>query len=140
MKIVALLFLLAGGCAANAGNPGLPLLPAPTCFNISGTFDIKLTTEMVAKMGLPGELKGTLAASARSYAVSASPMQSHHEGNLTLIVTDGSGKQSLANVNISVNGESAGTPTEGLSEALNRFMDAASLMSRPVPQFGQTTH
>jgi hypothetical protein len=59
---------------------------------------------------------------------------------MTLVVTDGLGKQTFANINITVSGDSDGTPTEGLGEVISRFFDAASLMSRPVPQFGGSPH
>jgi hypothetical protein len=44
------------------------------------------------------------------------------------------------NINIKVSGDSDGTPTEGLGEVISRFFDAASLMSRPVPQFSGPSH
>jgi hypothetical protein len=54
-------------------------------------------------------------------------------------VTDGSGKHSLASVNLKVSGDSDGSPTEGLGKAIDEFFDAASMMSRSIPQPGGVT-
>jgi len=100
--------------------------------------DLNLTPQMMAQTGLPASLKATLDANANSEAVSASPLRSRHEGHMSLVITDGAGKQPLANVNIRVTGESDGSPSEGLAEVLKKFIDAASLMSHST-QVGQPT-
>jgi hypothetical protein len=142
MRTMVLVFLviLANGWAGAMAGPAAttaPSLPAPTSFEMSGTVEINLTPQMVAQTGLPSALRGTLEASAKSAATSASPLQSHHEGHLSLVITDASGKQSIANVNIKVSGDSAGSPTEGLGEVLRRFFNAVDLFSRAVPESGK---
>jgi hypothetical protein len=57
---------------------------------------------------------------------------------MKLTLTDGEGKQWLANVDINVSGDSDGSPTQGLGQAITRFLDAASMMTRPIPQSGGT--
>jgi hypothetical protein len=91
---------------------------------------------MMAQTGLPQTIKGSLDASARSETVSAEPLRSRHEGHMKLTLTDSEGKQSLANVDINVSGESDGSPTEGLGQVIKRFLDAASMMTSPIPQAG----
>jgi hypothetical protein len=103
-------------------------------FEISGTLTVNLPPQLVAQTGLPPTIRGSLEASARSEAISAEPLHSRHEGHMTLEVTDGEGKQSLVNVDIEVSGESDGSPTGGLGQAIKRFFDAASLMTSPIPQ------
>jgi hypothetical protein len=107
--------------------------PEPADLHLSLTADMNLTPTMQTQTGLPARLKATLEAEARSAAISASPLHSHHAGHLSLHITDGSGRQSLANVNLSIEGDSAGSPTDGLVEAMQRFMEAASLMVRSIP-------
>jgi hypothetical protein len=107
---------------------------------MSGTAEINLTPPMTIQWGLPPSVKAALHAEAHSTAISANPLRSHHEGHMTLIVTDGPGKKTFANIDITVSGDSEGSPTKGLGEVINRFFDAASLMSRPVPQVGGTSH
>jgi hypothetical protein len=128
-----LLLLLAGGCAQSPARTGPPPLPEPSRLHLTATADVHLTPTMQTQTGLPARLKATLEAEARSAAISASPLRSHHAGHLSLHLTDGSGRLSLANVNLSMEGDSAGSPTEGLGEAMQRFMEAASLMMRSIP-------
>jgi hypothetical protein len=126
------LLLLVWGCAAPA--PEATSMPPPTNFVIDGTAELNLTPPISIQAGLPAKLKATLHADAHSEAIVASPVQSHHEGHLSLLITDADGKQTLVNIQLTVKGDSAGTPTEGLGEVISRFMDAASMMSRPIPQ------
>jgi hypothetical protein len=138
MKVIALCFLATGCAATPAPMPaGPPPLPPPTDFHIAGTAEIHLTPQMVVETGLAATVKATLDASAQSEVISAEPMRSHYRGHMSLIITDGSGNQSLANIDITMNGDSAGSPTDGLGEAINRFLDAASLIARPLQSTSQ---
>jgi len=49
-----------------------------------------------------------------------------------LVITDASGKQKFVDIDLAVQGDSQGTPTEGLGEAIHSFFDAASLVARPL--------
>jgi hypothetical protein len=88
----------------------------------------------MTQTGLPQSIKGTLDASGHSEAVSAAPLRSRHEGHMRLTLTDGEGKQSIANLDIKVSGDSDGSPTQGLGAVLTRFLNAASLMTPRVPR------
>ncbi len=128
----------AAGCASTTPEVTTPRpLPEPATFRITGSLTANLTPQLMAQTGLPQTIKGSLEANARSEAISAEPLRSRHEGHMKLTVTDGEGKQSLANVDISVSGDSDGSPTQGLGQAITRFLDAASMMTRPMPQTGR---
>ncbi|QOV89507.1 hypothetical protein [Humisphaera borealis] len=138
-SIVPTLILLsvAAGCASAPPKAKAPRqLPEPATFRITGTLTANLTPQLMAQTGLPQTIKVSLEANARSEALSAEPLRSRHEGHMKLTLTDGEGKQSLANVDISVGGDSDGSPTEGLGQAITRYLDAASMMARPIPQSG----
>ena len=126
---------VAVGCASTPPQAKTPRpLPEPATFRITGTLTVNLTPQLMAQTGLPQTIKGSLEATARSDALSAEPLRSRHEGHMKLTLTDGEGKQSLANVDINVSGDSDGSPSEGLGQAITRFLDAASMMTRPIPQ------
>jgi hypothetical protein len=133
-SISILMLLLAGGCATSPPQNGPPSLPQPTSFHLTGVLDIHLTPQMRTQTGLPSTLKVALDAEAHSQAISASPLQSRHTGHLSVRITNDEGTQSLANLNIATQGESAGSPTEGLADAMQRFLDAATLIMRPSSQ------
>jgi hypothetical protein len=127
----------AAGCASTPPEPkAARSLPEPATFHITCTLTANLPPQLIAQTGLPQRINGSLEATARSEALSAEPSRSRHEGHLKLTLTDGEGKQSLANVDINVSGESDGSPTQGLAQAITRFLDAASMMMRPIPQSG----
>jgi hypothetical protein len=142
MRTLLAAVIIAGctvGCAsrpprANAARQ-MPM-PQPATFHVSGTLTVNLTPQLVAQTGLPQAIRGSLEASAHSEAISAQPLRSQHDGHMKLALTDGEGKRSLANVDIDVRGDSDGSPTEGLGLAIRRFLDAASIMMRPIPQSG----
>jgi hypothetical protein len=71
---------------------------------MSGTVNLKLPPPLAAQTGLPQTITGTLEVDARSVAIAAEPLRSHHEGHMKLKFTDGEGKESLADVNINVSG------------------------------------
>jgi hypothetical protein len=129
-----LLLLCAGGCATAHSPKGPATLPQPTSFHLTAAGDINLTPQMRAESGLPSTITVSLDAEARSEAISACPLQSRHVGHLSLRITNNSDKQPLANLNIAIQGESAGTPTEGLADAMQRFLDAAALIMRSSSQ------
>lgn len=129
--------ILVAGCAGTVPETRAPRsLPQTATFRITGSLTANLTPQLMAQSGLPQTIKGTLEASSRSEAISAEPLRSRHEGHMKVTVTDGDGKQSLANVDIDVSGDSDGSPTEGLGQAITRFFDAASMMTRPLPSSG----
>jgi hypothetical protein len=134
LPILIVLLALTGGCATAppVETPAKPVLPEPANFQISGTLTANLTPQLMLETGLPQTVKGTLQADAHSEAVAAEPLHSHHQGRMKLTVTDDQGKQSLLDVDINVSGDSAGSPTEGLGQAISRFLDAASMMARPM--------
>lgn len=134
-----LVLALSTGCASTSPEAKTPRpLPEPATFRITGTLTANLTPQLMAQTGLPQMIKGSLEANARSEAITAEPLRSRHEGRMKLTLTDGEGKQSLANIDINVSGDSDGSPTEGLGEAIRRFLDAASMMTRPIPGSGGT--
>jgi hypothetical protein len=131
---ILIVLALSAGCASSTPQAKAPRpLPKPATFRITGTLTIHLTPQLMSQTGLPQAIAGTLEAAARSEAISAEPMRSRHEGHMTLALTDGHAKLSLANVDINVSGESDGSPTEGLGQAITRFLDAVSMMTRPIP-------
>jgi len=127
--------LVAAGCETTPPPSPTPL-PMPTTFHISVTMTLDLPGTLSTETGLPTSMKARLDASAHSEALSAEPIRSRHEGHMTLVVTDGSGEHTLANVNIDVSGDSDGSPTEGLGLAIDRFLNAASMMSNGLPSLG----
>jgi len=112
--------------------------PEPANFHITGTLTASLTPQLMAQTGLPQTIKGSLDASTHSEAISAEPLRSRHDGHMKLTLTDGDGKQSLVKVDIDVSGDCDGSPTEGLGEAITRFLDAASMMTRTMPSSGNS--
>jgi hypothetical protein len=99
---------------------------------IDGNVELNLPPAMAAQAGLPSAMELKLHADAHSEALSTTPLSSHHEGHLTLVVSDKGGKQTFVNIDLTVQGDSEGTPTEGMGEVIRRFIDAASLASHPL--------
>jgi hypothetical protein len=137
MRWIVLLFsvALAGGCASSPPPEPVPCPrqpPPPARFLIEGTVELNLPPVMAAQAGLPPALELKLHAEAHSEALSTTPLSSHHDGHLTLVVTDQGGKQTFVNIDLTVQGDSQGTPSEGMGEVIRRFFDAASLASRPL--------
>lgn len=93
-----------------------------------------LPPQFAIQTGLPSSVIATLNATAQSKVIAETPLRSHHEGHMSLVVTDPSAKQTFVNIEITVKGDSDGSPTEGIGQALNNFLDSASLMARPIPQ------
>jgi hypothetical protein len=132
-NVFIILLAVAGGCAASpTPTPEQTLTPPPSNFQIDGKIELNLTPPLSLQMGLPSSLKAILHAEAHSEALPTTPLSSHHDGHMTLVVTDQSGKQTFVNIDLAVHGDSEGTPTQGLGAAIGRFFDAASLMSRPL--------
>ena len=109
-------------------------MPEPATFQMSGKLSVNLTPELSTQTGLPKTISGTLEANARSEAISVDPPISRHQGHMKLTLTDGTGQRSLTDLEITVSGESAGSPTDGLGKVLEKFLDAAGLITRPVTQ------
>jgi hypothetical protein len=122
-----------GGCAETPPPPPAnPLPPPPSNFTIDGNVELNLTPAMSLQSGLPLALRVKLVAEAHSAVLTTNPMSSHHDGHLTLVVTDHAGTRTFVNIDFTVHGDSEGTPTEGLGDAINHFIDAVSLTSRSL--------
>jgi len=128
------LMLVAVGCASAPPAPTPTPLPMPATFHVSADVILEVPGPLAVETGLPNTMKATLDASAHSEALSVDPDRSRHQGHMTLIVTDGTGEHTLAKVNIDVSGDSDGSPTEGLGQAIERFLNAASMISNAVPK------
>jgi hypothetical protein len=111
--------------------------PQPSDLSIFVDAEINLTPVMMVQTGLPETVKVTVDAKAHSEAISIDPLRSSHEGHLKLSITDGSGKQSLANVNIKVDGKEDGSPNEGLGRVLERFLQGGAIFGTSVGNLPQ---
>jgi hypothetical protein len=126
------LISLVVGCATSA-PPAPEPPPKPSTLAISAKLELNLPPQMALETGLPATVNASLQADAHSELISTAPLHSRHQGTMTLVITDASGKQTFANLNIHISGESDGSPDEGLTKAMQHFFDAASLMSKPIP-------
>ena len=135
-RLVILPLFTAAGCAVEV-PPAPP--PGPSSFKIDAAATVNLTPQLQAQTGLPATVKAALHADAAAEAIppapadspSDSPARSRQAGHLTLVVTGDPGGPPLAEVHVTVDGESDGSPDEALLKIVGRFTDAATLMTRP---------
>ncbi len=139
-RLVILPLLAAAGCAAEV-PPAAP--PGPSSFKIDAAAAAHLTPQLQAQTGLPATVKAALHADAAAEAIppapSDSPARSRQAGHLSLVVTGDPGGRPLAEVHVTVDGESDGSPDEALGKIVARFADAATLMTRPFAPPTSTT-
>ena len=112
--------LLLAGCATKPPPqplPPEPPLPGPSNFSTS----MILTAR---QFGVDGRLQATV----KAEAISARPLRSKYEGQLTAVLVQG--KEPLLDVQAVVSGEYEGSPGGGMTEALTRFLSAIELASR----------
>jgi hypothetical protein len=142
LRSVLLIFFLAfmGGCASSPTPAAVGLTPPSSNFDITGKIYVNLPPPLSLKTGLPPNLIAKLHAEAHSSALPTTCPSSHHDGQMTLVITDQSGQQIFANIDFAVHGDSEGTPTQGLGDAISRFFDAASLMSQPLNNLRAQSH
>jgi hypothetical protein len=71
---------------------------------------------------------GHLQANIKAEAISARPLRSKYEGQLTAVLMQG--KEPLLDVQTVVSGEYEGSPSGGMTEALARFLSTIELASQ----------
>jgi hypothetical protein len=115
--VVGFIILLGvAGCARTSQAPGTDdpgPLPGPSTMKLSGTVKS-------AQFGV----EGRLSAQVRSEAIGAKPLRSRYRGEMVLFLTRGA--ETLIDMNTVVEGEYDGSPTSGITQAINRFLDAVA--------------
>lgn len=125
LLLSSILVLSAVGCSSSKPTP-VPEPPGPSTFRMSALLT-----------GPQFGFDGRLDAQVKSEAISATPLRSRYQGEMTLVVNQG--KETFLDMNTVINGEYDGSPTGGMVEALNRFMNAISLAERSAEKVSELT-
>ena len=122
------LFTCVAGCArtphtAPTENPAS--LPGPSTMQVSGLIK-----------SAHFDVDGHIQAQVRSEAIAAEPLRSRYRGEMTLVLNQGG--RTLIDLNTVVEGEYDGSPTGGITQAINRLLDAIAATG-PLEQLTPTT-
>ena len=126
--VTCALFTFIAGCAETphrAPTEQPASLPGPSTVQVSGLIK-----------SAHFDVNGHIQAQVRSEAVAPKPLRSRYRGEMTLVLNQGG--RTLIDLSTVVEGEYDGSPTGGITQAINRLLDAIAATG-PLEQLTPTT-
>ena len=108
-------------CACLAGCAGRSRTAATTPAALPGPSTMEVSGAVTAAQF---DVAGRLSARVRSEAIAAKPLRSRYRGEVMLVLKQGAGTP--VDISMVVEGEYDGSPTGGISQAINRLIDAVA--------------
>jgi hypothetical protein len=110
-------------------------IPGPTEIKIKSSLGLSLPDDTAAQLKIPPKLNGDLSIKVNAEALEDEPLRSHFLGSISIVFSNTVTKQNYLNFETTVEGNTDGSPNEGVTEAFKKFFDAIMLLHRSTNQF-----
>ena len=109
----------------------------PTDINIKASLILDIPDATAIQLKIPSKLKGDLEIKAVSEVIANKPLRSHFSGDISIIFSDTVTNQSYLDFQTTIEGNTDGSPNDGIAEAFKRFVNVIMLLSDSSGKFIQ---